>query len=86
MVTWMLAQEARDLLTRPVRVKPFALLMPMIPAAAISPAVQMAIASGVTRWQLADQVGDRDYPLLPSRAALFAAFSSSRTSRAATCP
>lgn len=39
----MLSQEARALLTRLARVKPFALLMPMVAAAAISPAAQTAI-------------------------------------------
>ena len=39
---WWLDQEARALLTRLARVKPFALLMPMVPAAA-SPAAQMVI-------------------------------------------
>jgi hypothetical protein len=41
----MLAQEARALLTRLVRVKPFALQMPMVAAAAVSPAAQAAIES-----------------------------------------
>lgn len=40
---WFLDQEARALLTRLARVKPFALLEPMLPAAAISPAAQTAI-------------------------------------------
>lgn len=42
---WFLDQEARALLTRLARVKPFALLEPMLPAAAISPAAQTAIDS-----------------------------------------
>src|SRR5262249_47257193 len=41
--TWMLAQEARALLTRLARLRPFALNMPMVTAAAISPAAQTAI-------------------------------------------
>jgi hypothetical protein len=41
--TWLLAQEARALLTRLARVKPFALLTPMVTAAAISPTAQTAI-------------------------------------------
>src|SRR2546422_7440627 len=41
----LLAQEARGLLTRLARVRPFALNMPMVPAAAISPAAQAAIES-----------------------------------------
>ncbi len=39
---WMLAQEARALLTRLARVKPFALLEPMLPAAGLQPAAQAA--------------------------------------------
>src|SRR5215510_8424861 len=41
--SWMLAQEARALLTRLARVKPFALQEPMLPAAAILPTAQSAI-------------------------------------------
>ena len=40
---WMLAQEARALLTRLERVRPFALQETMVPAAALSPAGQFAI-------------------------------------------
>ena len=40
---WLLDQEARALLTRLARVKPFALLEPMLPAAAITPVAQTAI-------------------------------------------
>lgn len=40
---WMLEQEARALLTRLERVKPFALHEPMLPAASISPMAQTAI-------------------------------------------
>jgi hypothetical protein len=40
---WMLAQEARALLTRLGRVKPFALLEPMVPAANLLPPAQVAI-------------------------------------------
>lgn len=40
---WMLEQEARALLTRLARVKPFALIMPMVSAATVSPAAQTAI-------------------------------------------
>jgi hypothetical protein len=39
---WMLAQEARALLTRLARVKPFALLEPMLPAASLQPGAQAA--------------------------------------------
>jgi len=40
---WLLAQEARALLTRLERLRPFSLQMPMVTAAAISPAAQSAI-------------------------------------------
>jgi hypothetical protein len=38
LASWMLEQEARGLLTRLGRVEPFALHMPMVSAAAITPA------------------------------------------------
>jgi hypothetical protein len=41
----LLAQEARSLLTRLGRVKPFAISMPMVAAASISPRAQVAIES-----------------------------------------
>jgi hypothetical protein len=40
---WMLSQETRALLTRLARVKPFALVEPMVPAAALTTAAQTAI-------------------------------------------
>lgn len=40
---WMLTQEARALLTRLGRVRPFALVEPMVPAAALLPRAQSAI-------------------------------------------
>jgi hypothetical protein len=40
---WLLAQEARALLTRLARLRPYSLSMPMVPAAAIPPAAQSAI-------------------------------------------
>lgn len=40
---WMLGQEARSLLTRLARVMPFALIEPMVPAAALLPKAQRAI-------------------------------------------
>lgn len=40
---WMLAQEARSLLTRLARVQPFALIEPMVPAAALMPAARRGI-------------------------------------------
>src|SRR5471030_1621454 len=40
---WMLAQEARSLLARLERVLPFALIEPMLPAAALLPDAQLAI-------------------------------------------
>lgn len=39
---WMLAQEARALLTRLARIKPFVLIEPMLPAAALQPGAQAA--------------------------------------------
>jgi hypothetical protein len=42
-VSWMLAQEARALLTRLARVKPFAMQEPMLPAANLLPEAQTAI-------------------------------------------
>ena len=41
--TRLLAQEARALRSRLERVQPFALLVPMVPAAAVPPAAQTAI-------------------------------------------
>ena len=41
--TWMLTQEARALRTRLGRVRPFAMLEPMVPAAALLPRAQSAI-------------------------------------------
>ena len=41
--TWMLTQEARALQTRLGRIRPFALLEPMVPAAALLPHAQSAI-------------------------------------------
>ena len=46
--SWMLEQEARALLTRLSRVKPFSLEEPMLPAAALSPESQIAIESFLT--------------------------------------
>lgn len=42
---WMLAEEARALLSRLGRVKPFSMLEPMVPAAMVLPAAQHAIES-----------------------------------------
>lgn len=47
--TWMLAQEARSLLTRLARIEPFALIEPMVPAAALMPSGQAAIESHLAR-------------------------------------
>ena len=41
--TWMLEQEARALLTRLKRIKPFALHETMLPAASLLPAAQIGI-------------------------------------------
>ncbi|GAB2843434.1 hypothetical protein GCM10027277_08650 [Pseudoduganella ginsengisoli] len=46
---WMLAQEARSLQARLARVQPFALIEPMVPAAALSPASQAAIEAHLAR-------------------------------------
>ena len=46
---WLLEQEARALLTRLGKVKPFALHMTMVSAAAISPAAQTAIETHMTK-------------------------------------
>ena len=46
---WALEQEARALLTRLVRVKPFALQEPMLPAAALLPESQIAIERFLSR-------------------------------------
>ncbi|UGQ48439.1 hypothetical protein [Massilia endophytica] len=40
---WMLEQEGRSLLTRLARLQPFALIEPMVPAAALLPAAQQGI-------------------------------------------
>jgi hypothetical protein len=40
---WMLAQEARSLQARLARVKPFAMIEPMVPAAALMPSAQSVI-------------------------------------------
>jgi len=48
-VTTMLAGEARALLTRLSRIKPFALYEPMVPAAAISPVAQTAVEGYLDR-------------------------------------
>jgi len=47
--TWMLEQEARALLTRLARVKPFALQETMLPAAELMPDAQMAIENYLIR-------------------------------------
>jgi hypothetical protein len=56
--SWMLAQEARALLTRLARVKPFALHETMVPAAALLPAAQTAIEQFLIRGrrELRDRV------------------------------
>ena len=41
--SWMLSQEARALLTRLARVKPFAVVEPMVPAASLLPSAQSAV-------------------------------------------
>jgi hypothetical protein len=61
MARWLLGQEARALLTRLGRVKPFALQETMLPAAALSPAALVAIERFLVgnRYTLRDEV--RDY-------------------------
>src|SRR5919201_3290740 len=61
MARWLLEQEARALLTRLRRVKPFALQETMLPAAALSPAALVAIERFLVggRFELREQV--RDY-------------------------
>ena len=61
MARWLLEQEARALLTRLGRVKPFALQETMLPAAALSPAALVAIERFLVggRYELREQV--RDY-------------------------
>jgi hypothetical protein len=49
LASWMLEQEARALLTRLDRVKPFALQETMLPAAALSPAAQTGIEQYLMR-------------------------------------
>src|SRR5215469_8620958 len=49
LATWLLEQEARALLTRLDRVKPFALQETMLPAAALSPAAQTGIEQYLMR-------------------------------------
>ena len=46
---WLLEMEARSLLTRLTRLRPFALITPMVPAAAVSPAAQTAIENHMIR-------------------------------------
>jgi len=57
---WMLSQEARALLARLARVKPFALVESMVPAAALSPAAQSAVEQHLIagRHQLRESVRD----------------------------
>lgn len=50
-VSWFMAQETRALLTRLARVKSFALHETMVPAAALSPAAQIAIERFLTQGQ-----------------------------------
>src|SRR5262249_53198782 len=58
MARWLLGQEARALLTRLGRVKPFALQETMLPAAALSPAALVAIERFLigNRYALRDEI------------------------------
>ena len=40
---WLLEQEARSLVARLARLRPFALITPMVPAATVPPAAQTAM-------------------------------------------
>jgi hypothetical protein len=57
---WVLEQEARALLTRLGRVRPFALQETMLPAAALAPATQVAIERYLVgnRYQLREELLD----------------------------
>jgi hypothetical protein len=48
-VLWLLQNEARSLLARLARVKPFALVAPMVPAATVPPAAQTAMENHLIR-------------------------------------
>ena len=50
---WMLAQEARSLLTRLARLEPFALIEPTVLAAALMPSAQSAIESQLVQGRRA---------------------------------
>ena len=65
---WVLEQEARALLTRLGRVRPFALQETMLPAAALSPAAQIAIERFLigNRYRLRQEV--LEYIRLAARA------------------
>jgi len=58
--SWLLVQEARALLTRLARVLPFALQVPMVPAAGVSTAAQTAIEEYLARGrrELRGMVGE----------------------------
>lgn len=58
---WMISQETRALLTRLARVKPLALVEAMVPAAAFSPAAQVAIEAYLARERRAVQGAVQDY-------------------------
>ena len=58
---WMFSQETRALLTRLARVKPLALVEGMVPAAAFSPAAQVAIEVYLARERRAVQGAVQDY-------------------------
>lgn len=58
---WMLSQETRALLTRLARVKPLALVEAMVPAAALSPAAQVAIETYLARERRSVQGAVQDY-------------------------
>ena len=57
---WLLEQEARSLAARLARLRPFAVLTPMVPAATVSPAAQTAIENHLIagRRKLHSKIGD----------------------------
>jgi hypothetical protein len=57
----LIAHEARALLTRLARIKPFVLLEPMLPAAAISPSAQTAIERYLADGRLGLRTGIRKF-------------------------
>src|SRR5262252_2504421 len=57
---WLLEGEARSMLARLARVKPFGLITPMVPAASVPPAAQTAMENHLIRGRqkLRATIGD----------------------------